>query len=46
MPDPASTFSLTLQSVAMEIQLGNFSDGLGKRQKIDWIGNCYQKCIK
>lgn len=41
-----STFSLTSQAVAMEIQLGNFSDGLGRRQKIDWIGNCYQKSIK
>lgn len=41
-----STFSLTSQSVAMEIQLGNFSDGLGRRQKIDWIGNYYQKSRK
>lgn len=34
-----STFSLTSQSVAMEIQLWNFTDGLGRRQKIDWVGN-------
>lgn len=34
-----NTFSLTSQSVAMEIRLCNFTDGLGRRQKIDWVGN-------
>lgn len=41
-----STVSLTSQSVAMEIQLSNFNDGLGRKQKIDWIGKCYQNSIK
>lgn len=34
-----NTFSLTSQSVAMEIRLCNFADGLGRRQKIDCVGN-------
>lgn len=34
-----NTFSLTSQSVAMEIRLCNFADGLRGRQKIDWVGN-------